>query len=359
MNVLSEANRKAHANQPVTSEGRPLTLWQPSPRFVHCCIESRGCKFSNTCGACVMCDYGRGRNLSPAELACALREQLLPYAGKLDTLLIGSYGSVLDEYEVSPECLEELLRFLREFPVHSLILETHCATVTKEKLAHIRAVLPAEIKITIEMGYESCDPFVLQHCLNKPLDLWQLSQTICMIGEMGMYSCCNVFLGAPFLSPADQLESARQSILWACRQGADSIVLFPANIKPFTLLRKLYDAGVYSPVPQWMIPALLRRLPPDILKKIGLSWYGNRENVYNDDSLSLIPPVDCDGCHELLFDFYRDFLQAEDGKRRAELTEALWNAKTTCSCRDKLLSSLLNSSPRPTSAEIEAVVTSL
>ena len=36
--------------------------------FLHCCIESRGCRFSRDCGACIMCDYGIGVNLNPDEL---------------------------------------------------------------------------------------------------------------------------------------------------------------------------------------------------------------------------------------------------------------------------------------------------
>ena len=90
MSILNTANLKAHVGRPSTLEGNFITLWRPSERFFHCCIESRGCRYSRDAGACIMCDYGIGRNLSPEELSVALASTLGPWAGKLDTRLLGS-----------------------------------------------------------------------------------------------------------------------------------------------------------------------------------------------------------------------------------------------------------------------------
>ena len=51
-----------------------------------------------------------------------------------------------------------------------------------------------------------------------------------------MSACTNVLLGAPFLCERDQLDTAVKSVNWAFEQGTDSVVVFPMNIKPFTLL---------------------------------------------------------------------------------------------------------------------------
>lgn len=358
MKLLSAANLKAHNGRPLTPEGHYITLWHPSERFFHCCIESRGCRYSRDAGACVMCDYGIGRELTPAELSEALASALGPWAGKVDTLLLGSYGSVFDPAEISEECFDVLLRFLRDYPVQTVIFETHCATVTPEKLSRIRDVLPAERRVTVEMGYESCDRFVLESCLNKVLSLPQLESAIQMIHDAKMSACLNVFLGAPFLSPADQLETARDSVFWALERGADSLVLFPANIKPFTLLYKLYEAGHYAPLSQWMVPALFRRLPEQALERITLSWYGDRKNFYENDQFPLIPPQDCPECHNAVFAFYREFLRAEDGQARSAAVRRVWERPLPCSCREKLAQSLEHAG-RYTKERIAAVVNSL
>ena len=359
MKSLSKANQRAHAKRPSTAEGSPLALWQPSAGFVHCCIESRGCRFSNLYGSCIMCDYGAGRNILPEELAEALRVQLQPFAGKLDTLLIGSYGSVFDEYEVSEQCLDVLLDFLGSFPVSSIIFETHCSTVTKERLDRIKSAIPSGVPVTIEMGFESCDSYVLQYCLNKMLDLKQLEQAMALIHEAGMLACLNVFLGAPFLCPADQIASAQKSIMWALEKGADSLVLFPANIKPFTTLKALYNCGVYQPISQWMIPALLRELSSQAMGCIGLSWYGNRNNIYQDSGFSLLPPQDCEVCHNVLFHFYQAFLQDWDSSRRMRLVEALWKKPLECACRETMMASLRDHRSPLTPEEIELIISRL
>lgn len=359
MNVLSNANLKAHMGRPLTPEGKFLTLWQPAPDFIHCCIESRGCRYSHNYGACIMCDYGIGRNLSPNELKSALYSQLLPHMNETNILLLGSYGSVLDESEISNECLTVLLDFLKKCKVSTLIFETHCESVTREKLGKIKEFTPKGTQVVIEMGYESCDQFVLHNCLNKFLDLKVLENAITLTHEMRMLVTLNVFLGAPFLNPADQFETTQRSIQWAVDHDADSLVLFPANIKPFTLLHKLYLKGIYAPISQWMLPILLQSLSEDVLERISLSWYGDRKNFYENGEYPLIPPTDCDNCHEVLFDFYRNFITENKGIKRKELINRLLKYPLKCNCRNKTYDNLSKSQSRYSENEIFDIISNL
>lgn len=306
-----------------------------------------------------MCDYGIGRNITSDELRTALHSGLAPYSNQLERLLFGSYGSVLDEDEISQECLDVILEYLNEYPVKNVIFETHCETVTSEKLKRIKNGLPQSTSVTIEMGYESCDPFIVHDCLNKHLDFKKLEDAILKIHESGMDVCLNVFLGAPFLCSADQFHSTRKSILWADEKGADSVVLFPCNIKPFTAIHKLYEKGLYSPISQWMIPLLFSTLSPNILKKLTLSWYGDRKNFYKNDEFPLIPPKDCDKCHDLLFGFYRAFMDEPDGSIRMQMTEGLLNRKMACRCLEDTKKTLAHDSPHLTAGQIAEIVSRL
>lgn len=333
INLLGSMNIKMHQERPFTPEYKKLTFWRPSDDFLHCCIESRGCRFSRDRGACIMCDYGIGRKLTPDELSKALEEELRPRMQSLSTVLFGSYGSVLDMEEVSEECLDIILGFISGQNVRTVIFETHCCTITSQVLEKIKSKLCGSgKKIIIEMGYESCDKFVLENCLNKILDLNQLCRAINLIHEYSMEVSLNVFLGAPFLDERDQLDTAVESIKWAFEKGADSIVIFPCNIKPFTLLFELYQKGQCRPVSQWMLIELLAWIPEEYLDRITFSWYGDRKNFYENDEFPLIPPEDCEMCHDMIFEFYHAYMKESLAIKRKQLIMDFLHAKKRCSC---------------------------
>ncbi len=338
INILSRMNMEMHRNRPLTPEYKKITLWRPSDEFLHCCIESRGCRFNREKGACVMCDYGTGRNLDPPELKRALEEELQPQLQSLSTLLFGSYGSILDTEEISEKCLDVILDFISGKNVRTLIFETHCCTITDHILKKIKEKLQNNGKnIIIEMGYETSDKFVLENCLNKILDFGQLCRAIHLIHKYGMKVSLNVFVGAPFLTEEDQLNTAVESVKWAFDKGADSVVIFPCNIKPFTLVHKLYQDGLYHPVSQWMMIELLARIPEEYLDRVTLSWYGDRQNFYENNEFPLIPPEDCDICHKSIFDFYHVFMRESLAGRRKQLIENLRREDKKCDCYEKFL----------------------
>lgn len=352
-NILSKMNIGAHKHRPFTKENMELTLWRPSEEFMHCCIESSGCRFNRDKGACIMCDYGIGHKVSPIELEKALNNKLQPYLPSITTLLFGSYGSILDTEEVSEECFDIILNFVAKHKIQKVIFETHCCTVNKKNLARIKEKLfAANTKVIIEMGYESCDTYVIENCLNKILNLEQLCEAINLIHKYSMEASLNVFLGAPFLNEAEQLDTAVKSVNWAFEKGADSVVIFPCNIKPFTLLYQLYRNNDYRPVSQWMLVELLLRIPEEILNRITLSWYGDRKNFYENDEFPLIPPEDCEKCHRKILDFYHNFMREPDSKKRKQMVEKFAQIETDCNCHRKFLSQLGNQKRRLNGDEI-------
>ncbi len=359
MEILNRMNIEAHQGRPLTPENKKLTFWRPSEKLLHCCIESKGCRFSRKHGACIMCDYGIGHNLLPKELEEALEEELKPYLSSVSTVLFGSYGSVLDTDEVSEECFKVVLDFIAKQSIKTVIFETHCCTVNDNILRKIREGLPSDTKLIIEMGYESCDPYVLKNCLNKVIDLGQLYDAIKLIHKYSMSASLNVFLGAPFMSTEEQLNTAVKSVEWAFNSGADDIVIFPCNIKPFTLMYRLFQNGIYKPVSQWMLVELLSRIPEDKLDCITLSWYGDRKNFYENDEFPLIPPEDCEKCHDKIFEFYYSFIRTQGCRQRKDLVEQFIRMKMECDCRDVFLRSLKVHEERKSEEVIMALLNSM
>lgn len=355
MNTLSKINKSFHEKRPYTPPDKKLTLWQPSDDFMHCCIESRGCRFSRDYGACIMCDYGMGVNLKPDELKSALETELQPYMGTLTRLLVGSYGSIFDTSEVSEECFEVLLDFISKQKIRTVIFETHCCTISEDILHKIQDKLLPEHNVIIEMGYESCDPFVLRECLNKILDLRQLCTAIELIHSFSMEVSLNVFLGAPFMNTRAELDTALESVEWAFGNGADSVVIFPCNIKPFTAIHALYKNGIYKGISQWLLVELLSRIPEKYLGAVSLSWYGDRKNFYENDEYPLIPPGDCVQCHEKLFEFYGRFIKEKLSENRKELIATLVSS-VECKCYNRIKDELSQPAEILTKEEICCLV---
>lgn len=356
MNILNFANLNAHKRRPCTPSGKPLTLWYTSSNFLHCCIESQGCKFNKDGGACIMCDYGVGKNLESIELKNALENILQPALSGIKTILFGSYGSVLDEYEISDECLDVILNFISKGSFENVIFETHYSTVTLEKLRKIKNTVGGKFRVTIEMGYESCDEYILSNCLRKIMNLDDLKKVITLIHDEKMEVSLNVFVGAPFISVKEQTLTAVKSVEWAFSNGADSVVIFPSNIKPFTLLYDLYKSGHYHVVSQWQIIDVLNRIPIEYLDRISLSWFGDRKNFYENDKYPLLPPKDCNKCHNKIFTFYRNFRNAPGGRLRKKLLDRLLNSKMECLCRIEYLQNYSHSEERLLPEQIREIV---
>lgn len=357
MSILGQKNVEAHQGRPLTPENKKITLWKPSENFIHCCIESKGCRFNRDDGACIMCDYGVGRNLNARELEFALDAELLPILKSEDTVLFGSYGSVLDKSEVSQECFDVVLSFIEKNGIKNVIFETHCCTVNGDNLKEIyERLCKNSVRVTVEMGYESCDPYILQNCLNKTLDLNQLCSAIRLTHSFGMEVSLNVFLGAPFMNEKAQLDSVIEAVKWAFERGADDIVIFPCNIKPFTFLYKIYQNNFYEPVSQWMVIELLSQIETDKLDRITLSWYGNRKNFYENDEFPLIPPADCIECHEKIFSFYALFMQERNSEKRKELIDKLISENLQCNCRTDFREKLKKKSRRLSTNEIKLLI---
>lgn len=72
----------------------------------------------------------------------------------------------------------------------------------------------------------------------KEVSIPDFEKTIALIQNMEMDVECNVMVGLPFLSEKEQYEDALSTIQWVFEHQCTP-VLFPVNIKPYTLLISL------------------------------------------------------------------------------------------------------------------------
>ncbi len=145
----------------------------------------------------------------------------------------------------------------------------------------------------------------------------------------------NIIVGIPFLSEEKQIKNAVESIRWCFNNDVDEVDLFPMNIKPYTLLRELYEKKEYETISHWMLIEVLSKIPENYLKDIYIAWYGNRDLEYDND-LKAIFPTSCANCKYNLFKFYELYLKNKDSAYRKSLINDLISNKE-CNCYKEIL----------------------
>ncbi len=318
-------------------KGANYTTWMEN-KVLQVTYKSRGCR-NSALGSCLMCDYGAGRNLNLEECTQILPEVLLRETGHIEELILNTYGSFLDEYEIPKENRHAVLMQVAETKIPYITFETHYKTVTKECIEEIQRVI-GDRDIAYEMGLESVNPYVLHNCLNKDINLEELKECIRLIHNYHHAVIFNILYGSPFLSERHQMEDVLQSIQWAYEQDVEVIVLFPVNIKPFTALEHLYRGGFYQPVSHWGFIKLLDAVPENILNRISIAWYGNREIKYDSYDFAPVLPISCKVCHEAIMEFYKNFIKNRDMQHRKELLGKMMSQPFECGCRNHALDAL-------------------
>lgn len=305
--ILSDANKKLHKN--IKSDNVPFVL-RERHSMLHVCIGSSGCNFKKS-GCCVMCNYGHSSLICENEVS-SLFSIIKQKESDFTSILIGTYGSLFDINEIPPKIFTKILKSLNEIDIKTVIFETHYSTVSNEKLREIRSIL-SDKEIVIELGLESSNQFVLNESLNKQIDLIEFKRIITTIHKFNnMYVSANVFLGAPFLTPLEQIEDSLQTIIWAVKNGVDNVVVFPANIRKNTLIEYLYRHGRYDELSNWSLFELLLRIPVEYQSKVYLSWFGDwdDEKIINNSNAA---------SEQLFGDLFDKYLCTANGLKRKEL----------------------------------------
>lgn len=329
-------NRMIRKNRPITPEKKLYSTFENNGVF-QICFRSRGCS-NYLAGSCIMCDYGLGTSITKEELEFAFDKAISESKQDIKILLLNTYGSILDTNEIGDECFNTLLGKLKKTNIKRIIFETHYNTITEEKLKIIKKELNDKM-ICFELGFETSNEKIRENNLLKKIDNKKFKEIINLIHSFKMGVIVNLLVGIPFLTPQEQLEDVLNSIKWCVSNDVDEIDLFPINIKPYTLLKELYDSKKYDVISHWLLVEVLNRIPLKNLSKIYLAWYGNRELEYSNGERSIFPKS-CELCHNNLMEFYSNFLSNDDAEYRKKLIENLIS-ECKCDCYSKVLKNMI------------------
>lgn len=209
-----------------------------------------------------------------------------------------------------------LLDEISKVNIDVIIFETHYSSINEDILQLIKHTLSKK-QIAIELGFESSNTEYRQNYLNKIIDNDQFVEKVNLIKSYGFTVETNVIFGMPYLSTKEQIKDTLQSIIWCFQNNIDVVNLFPINIKPYTLLYKLYETGEYLPVNHKDFIEVLKQIPRDCIDRIYLCWYGNRELYY--DGKQTILPICNKNEYDKIMKFYKDFNLHKDKKYRKNL----------------------------------------
>lgn len=329
-------NKKARQNRPIIPKDKLYSTFENNGVF-QICFKSRGCS-NYLAGYCIMCDYGLGNEITKEELEFAFDKAISESKQDIKILLLNTYGSILDTNEISTECFISLLDKLKKSNIKRIIFETHYNTITEEKLKLIKEELKDKI-ICFELGFETSNEEIRENNLLKKIDNEKFKEIIKLIHSFEMGVIVNLLVGIPFLTQKEQIEDVLNSIEWCISNDVDEVDLFPINVKPYTLLKELYNSNEYDVVSHWLLVEVLNRIPLKYLPKIYLAWYGNRELEYSNGEHSIFPKS-CELCHDSLMRFYSEFLSNGGAEYRKKLIENLIS-ENKCECYMKVLKKVI------------------
>lgn len=345
--ILLKANQIIRKRRPSFEENEICGVFHNND-LLEIGFLSKQCQ-NDAAGCCIMCDYGAATGTHDFDIYIFKMQQILAkYKGKFKRLLLCTNGSFLDEYQIPSSLLVSILEEVNKHNINEIEIETHYQSVTASKLELIKRICPNQ-NITIELGLETINEKLHEYVIMKHITIPEFKKNIFEIQHRGFNVDVNIMVGMPFLNSAEQLTDALNTIKWSFDNGCN-VILFPVNIKPFTLLWHMYHHDFYESISHWLMISLLNEIPVSFLNRITIVWFGNREETYDNESERTIFPSSCITCEPKLMSFYPAFNKERDAIKRKELLNQLC-ATPSCDCNKQNQISL--QSPRKTSFETE------
>lgn len=321
-------------SRPSDDSSRRINVFQRG-NLLQLTFQTSGCRYSAS-GSCTMCNYGQGVITDVQVILQELDEICHSKAFVESTMiLLGASGSFLDEGELPRKLQYDIMKRISQSHMQEVFIETHYKSVSDEKLQIIQEIFHDKA-VHIEMGLETIKEEFQINILNKPILLYQLKKTMQQIHAHNIVVDLNVLFGMPFLTINQQIEDTLKTIRWALENGADSIIVFPINIHPYTVFEWWYDNG-YIMVPSlWGLFMVLQNLTNKELSCICLAWYGNRCIAYSPEKKTVIPHA-CPVCQEQLISFFDNFASNYDLSYRKKSLDEFSNRTFHCECRQNLI----------------------
>ncbi len=212
-------------------------------------FRAPGCSWVGRGGGCTMCGHHagttRGDMPSPAEYLEQFRSEIAGHdLSGVRVLSLYNSGSMLNPGEVPDGTLDLLFHEVHSYDsIRKVVLETRAEFVTTDEVNRLAGLLGPERILSIALGLETSDDRKRELCLNKGCSLEGIARAVGEVKRAGAEVQLYVLLGLPFLTEAETVDDAVESIRCAHNLGADEIHIEPLTIQRYTLVERLHRAG--------------------------------------------------------------------------------------------------------------------
>lgn len=330
-NILIKANKYIKNFRPYLSEDTICDTFRNNS-FMELTFMSKRCP-NDTCGSCIMCDYGALQGEKSASVYIEEMNKILAQEKDIKYLLICANGSILNPNQISEETLYKILKAIVKTDIPHIIIEAHYNDISEQKLSTIKQIMPDK-NLTLELGLETISQYYQDTLIMKHINIANFNKTISMIQNYNISVDINILLGLPFLSVKEQFDETLKTVDWTLEHGCNPVI-FPVNIKPYTLLMHMYKNSFYTPISHWLLILLLDAIEVEQLSKITIAYYGNRTEDYYDMAERPIFPNCCEVCHTPIERFYAEFCKEENSIKRKNLLQNIL-AFRQCNCLSNL-----------------------
>lgn len=324
--LFTKINKLLRSNRPAFSSDSNCTYYHEN-NYLEISFDNGQCT-NDLYGLCTMCDYGIAPvKTNVLDFTNDLKKIYYSFSEEITSLMLCTNGSFLDDRQIPEDFQRKILEEANKLPCDTILLETHYNTVTETKLHLISNILVSK-KVKIEMGLETTNPLYQNYILNKPINLLKFEDTILQILKYDFTPSVNILVGLPLLNIKEQINDAVQSIEWCIRRKTE-IVLFPLNIKPYTLVFHLYQKKIIQPISQWLLIYVLTLIDERYLDRIDLAYWGNRKDSSDDEKI--IFPQCCPICENEIINFYNNYSRKKTWMERKNLlNEIIMSTKCQC-----------------------------
>lgn len=268
-------------------------------------LDTVGC-YHTLRGGCTMCNFNTRNKPSADYKKQMLRnaKRCFDYLGKTNKgyskkiYHISTGGSFFDEQEVPYEVRKYILDYIGEKNKNNRVVfstESRLEFINEKKIIHLRKTLGEDAWIVLGFGVESTNPLIREGCVFKKLPA-NLKEKIYLLEKYNIKRSIHVIVKPPFLTERESVEDVVKSVNDLFRDYlASSVVVMTMHSRPNTAVRFLEDKGMYSLPSIWTTVEIVRRLGPELCKKIRFNGFKFSSRTKYSNKINSVKG--CKDCH--------------------------------------------------------------
>ncbi len=272
-------------------------------------LLTNGCEWAlKGANGCTMCGHlvkqtRRDEQISDEDLISQFRKEFA-LVDFVENPFLNLYnnGSFLNKREISAYARNEILKIISSNKdIKMLVLETRPEFVCEDDIIEIKELLP-DIHVEVAIGLELFDDYYRAICINKGFTLSQYDKAAKIITKY-LNLRTYVLLKPPFLTENESIEEACKAIEHAFSMGSRTVSIEGCTVQDHTLVKYLYDLGMYNPPKLWSIIEVIKRVKAKGQLIIGMfQFYPSPDTV----------PNNCERCNKNINDKFKLYNQTLD-----------------------------------------------